>query len=137
MKHLSLLLACVLMSLAVAAQRTIVVQKGSVESLLDAISTVNKWNAERDAERTYILIPDGYYDLGDRMLTRISGHNVALVGQSMKGTVIRNKPDIKTESISKTAIFQNRGTNNYYQDLTLKNDLDYYAAEPDGRAVTL
>jgi hypothetical protein len=137
MKHLSLLLACVLTSLAVAAQRTIVVQKGSVESLLEAINTANQWNAELDAERTYILIPDGYYDLGDRMLTRISGHNVALIGQSMEGTVIRNKPDIKIESISKTAIFQNRGTNNYYQDLTLKNDLDYYAAEPDGRAVTL
>ena len=104
MKHLSLLLACVLMSLAVAAQRTIVVQKGSVESLLEAISTTNQWNAELDAERTYILIPDGYYDLGDRMLTRISGHNVALIGQSMEGTVIRNKPDIKIESISPTDV---------------------------------
>ena len=55
----------------------------------------------------------------------------------MEGTVIRNKPDVKIESISKTAVFQNRGWNNYYQDLTLRNDLDYYAAEPDGRAVTL
>jgi hypothetical protein len=44
---------------------------------------------------------------------------------------------VKTESISKTAVLQNRGTGNYFQDLTLKNALDYYNVEPDGRAVTL
>jgi len=44
---------------------------------------------------------------------------------------------VKIESISKTAVFQNRGTGNYFQDLTLKNDLDYYSAVPDGRAVCL
>jgi hypothetical protein len=115
----------------------IVVKKGDVESLLQAIDEANRLNAEKDAARTVILIPDGYYDLGDRTLTRISGHQVALVGQSMEGTVIRNKPDVKIESISKTAVFQNRGTNNYYQDLTLRNDLDYYSAVPDGRAVCL
>ena len=125
------------MSLAVYAQRTIIVQQGSVQSLLDAISEANQTNAEQDAERIFILIPDGFYDLGETTLTRISGHNIALVGQSRDGTVIRNKPDVKIESISKTAVFQNRGTNNYFQDLTLENDLDYYLAEPDGRAVTL
>jgi hypothetical protein len=55
----------------------------------------------------------------------------------MEGTIIQNKPDVKQEGISKTAIFVNRGSNNYFQDLTLKNDLDYYAAGFAGRAVTL
>ena len=55
----------------------------------------------------------------------------------MEGTIIRNAPDVKIEGISRTAIFQNRGTNNYFQDLTLRNDLDYYAAGEDGRAVCL
>jgi hypothetical protein len=125
------------MTLATYAQRTIIVEKGSVQSLLAAISEANSQNADSTAERLFILIPDGYYDLDETTLTRISGHNIALVGQSMQGTIIRNKPDVKIESISKTAIFQNRGTNNYYQDLTLKNDLDYYSAVPDGRAVCL
>jgi pectin methylesterase-like acyl-CoA thioesterase len=125
------------MTLATYAQRTIIVEKGNVQSLLAAISEANHLNADSTAERLFILIPDGYYDLGETTLTRISGHNVAVIGQSMEGTIIRNQPDVKIESISKTAVFQNRGRNNYYQDLTLKNDLDYYAAVPDGRAVCL
>ena len=137
MNKILLIIACLMMTLGVKARRVIVVQKNSAESLLAAISEANRRNEAKNAKRLFILIPDGYYDLGETTLTRISGHNIAIVGQSMEGTVIRNKPDVKTESISKTAVFQNRGTNNYFQDLTLKNDLDYYAAEPDGRAVTL
>ena len=113
------------------------VEAGNAQSLLDAISEANKRNAEKDAERLFILIPNGLYDLGEIVLTHISGHNVALIGQDMEKTVISNKPDVKMEGISKTAVFQNRGTGNYFQDLTLKNDLDYYAVKPDGRAVTL
>lgn len=137
MKRYLLLLASVVLAFSGYAQRVIVVERDNAQSLLDAISEANICNESPDAPRLYILIPDGFYDLGETVLTRISGHNVALVGQSMTGTVIQNKPDVKIESISKTAVFQNRGTNNYFQDLTLKNALDYYSAEPDGRAVTL
>jgi len=126
-----------MMPLAMKSQRVIVVEKNSVESLLAAISEANQRNDMVTAERLFIMIPDGVYDLGETTLTRISGHNIALVGESMAGTVIQNKPDVKTESISKTAVLQNRGTGNYFQDLTLKNALDYYHVEPDGRAVTL
>lgn len=125
------------MVLAARGQRVLLVEKGSAESLLATIAEANTLNADKDAERLYILIPDGFYDLGETVLTRVSGHNVALIGQSTEGTVIRNKPDVKIESISKTAVLQNRGENNYYQDLTLRNDLDYYSAVPDGRAVCL
>jgi len=137
MKRLFLSLIGMLLVVVAIAQRVIVVENGNVKSLLDAISKANETNAAEDAERTFIMIPDGYYDLGETMLTRISGHNVSLIGQSTEGTIIRNKPDVKIESISKTAVFQNRGRNNYFQDLTLKNDLDYYSAVPDGRAVCL
>ena len=126
-----------MMPLAMKGQRVIVVEKNSVESLLAAISEANQRNDTVTAERLFIMIPDGVYDLGETTLTRISGHNIALVGESMTGTVIQNKPDVKIESISKTAVLQNRGTGNYFQDLTLKNALDYYNVEPDGRAVTL
>jgi hypothetical protein len=123
--------------LPMVAQQVFVVKKGDAKDLLDVIDQVNRLNATPQAERTFILIPDGYYDLKEKTLTRILGNNVALVGQSMEGTIIRNAPDVKIEGISRTAIFQNRGTNNYFQDLTLRNDLDYYAAGEDGRAVCL
>ena len=137
MKQILPMVACLMMSLSIFAQRTIVVEKGNAQSLLNAIGKANEMNADSAAERLFILIPDGFYDLGETTLTRISGHNIALIGESMQGTIIQNRPDVKIESISKTAIFQNRGKNNYYQDMTLKNALDYYKAEPDGRAVTL
>ena len=119
------------------AQQVIKVEKSNAKSLLEAVAQANKMNADKTAKQLFILIPDGFYDLGETVLTKITGHNIALIGQSMEGTIIQNKPDIKKEGISKTAIFQNRGTNNYFQDLTLKNALDYYAAGAAGRAVTL
>ena len=137
MKQILLFVVGMMVSLTALAQRVVVVEKGSAQSLLDAISKANEMNADSTAERTFILIPNGFYDLGETTLTRISGHNIALVGQSMEGVIIQNKPDVKNEGISKTAIFQNRGTNNYFQDITLKNALDYYAAGAAGRAVTL
>jgi hypothetical protein len=121
----------------IQAQEVMYIPKNDVKALLTAIEVANKKNAEKDSKPLYILIPDGFYDLGGTVLTKITGHNIALIGQSMEGTIIQNKPDVKNEGISKTAIFQNRGTGNYFQDITLKNALDYYAAGAAGRAVTL
>lgn len=136
MKRSLFLMVC-LWAVMVQAQEVMYIPKNDVKALLLAIETANKKNAEKDAKPLYILIPDGFYDLGATVLTKITGHNIALIGQSMDGTVIQNKPDVKQEGISKTAIFVNRGSNNYFQDLTLKNALDYYAAGSAGRAVTL
>ena len=133
----SLFLFVCLWAVIIQAQEVMYIPKNDVKALLMAIEVANKKNAEKDSKPLYILIPDGFYDLGATVLTKITGHNIAMIGQSMDGTIIQNKPDVKNEGISKTAIFQNRGTNNYFQDLTLKNDLDYYAAGSAGRAVTL
>ena len=133
----SLFLILCLWAVMIQAQEVMYIPKNDAKALLLAIETANKKNAEKDSKPLYILIPDGFYDLGGTVLTKITGHHIALIGQSMEGTIIQNKPDTKNEGISKTAIFQNRGTNNYFQDLTLKNALDYYAAGPAGRAVTL
>ena len=135
-RFILLAIGCWLLAIGYA-QQVICVEKSNAKSLLDAVTQANKTNADPQAKQLFILIPDGFYDLGETVLTRITGHNIALIGQSMEGTIIQNKPDIKKEGISKTAIFQNRGTNNYFQDLTLKNALDYYAAGAAGRAVTL
>ena len=133
----SLFLFVCLWAVIIQAQEVMYIPKNDVKALLVAIELANKKNAEKDSKPLYILIPDGFYDLGATVLTKITGHNIAMIGQSMDGTIIQNKPDVKNEGISKTAIFQNRGTNNYFQDLTLKNALDYYAAGSAGRAVTL
>ncbi len=133
-----LVLLCFIMSgIAVNAQHTIMVKKGDAQSLLDAVSEANKINADRDAKQLYILIPDGFYDLGETVLTRITGNHIAFIGESMEGTIIQNKPQVKNEGLSKTAIFQNRGYDNYFQDMTLKNALDYYASGAAGRAATI
>ncbi len=137
MKYLFSICLCVLLSASVSARRCLVVEKGSVASLLETIKKANDMNAAEDSKRLFIIIPDGYYDLGKTVLTQITGNNIAIVGQSVDGTIIRNQPDFANEGISKTGIFQNRGKGNYFEDITLRNDLDYYACGSAGRAVTL
>lgn len=137
MKRILFFIFCLGALMTVKAQEAMYIPKNDVKALLVAIEVANKKNAEIDSKPLYIVIPDGFYDLGGTVLTKITGHNIALIGQSMDGTVIQNSPDIKQEGISKTAIFQNCGSNNYFQDLTLRNALDYYAAGAAGRAVTL
>lgn len=132
--HLIALLL-LLPALLTAKPRCLVVKAGDAESLLATLDEANRLNADTVSERLYVFIPNGYYDLGERVLTTIIGHNIALVGESMEGTVIRNAPPVEQEGIGKTATLLNRGVNTYVQDLTLKNDLDYYHSGAAGRAV--
>lgn len=117
------------------------VTPNDVNSLLDVIEAACGTNSSVDSERTFIWIPDGLYDLKETVLTNISGHNISLIGQSMEGTVIKNAPHYSTEGISTTATLMNTGRNNYFQDLTIQNALDYYATiagqQVGGRAVAL
>ena len=135
MKHVKLLILIAWLTVAYTTKAQIVVEAGNAESLLNAIERANLQNADTLSERLFILIPDGVYDLGERVLTSISGHNIALVGQSMEGTIIVNAPKVENEGISTTATLLNRGHHTYVQDLTLKNALDYYHSGAAGRAV--
>ena len=85
-----------------------------------------------------IFLPNGTYDLGETVLTTISKNNIALIGQSMEKTIIKNAPDTKTESIDKTATLRiaKNVSGTYIQDLTIQNALDYYKSD-NGRAVAL
>ncbi len=130
-----LILLLLTTQLALAIPRYILVKAGNAESLIDAINQANTVNADTTAQRLYILIPDGVYDLGEQVLTCIWGHNIALVGQSMEGTIIMNAPKVENEGIGTTGTFLNRGYYTYVQDLTIKNNLDYYHSGPAGRAV--
>lgn len=110
------------------------VRPGDAQHLQSVLDVVNLRNAAPDAAPARIFIPDGIYDFGITCLTPLSGHNVSLIGQSMEGTVIVNHP--LYEAIG-TATLCNIGTNNYLQDLTLRNALDYYADTEAGRAAAL
>lgn len=85
-----------------------------------------------------IFLPNGIYDLGETVLTTISKNNIAIIGQSMENTIIKNAPDASTESIDKTATIKiNKNVEGtYLQDLTIQNALDYYKND-NGRAVAL
>ncbi len=111
------------------------VTPGNAQSLLEVIDIVNGINSDKNAERSYIFLPDGTYDLEFTTLTAISGHNISLIGQSMENTIIKNAPHYTNEGIGTTATLLNSGQNLYIQDITLKNELDYYSAGSAGRAV--
>lgn len=128
-------LLLLLPAMLMAKPRCLVVKAGDAESLLATLDEANRLNADTTSERLYIFIPNGLYDLGERVLTTIQGHNLSIVGESMEGTIIRNAPPVEQEGIGKTATLLNRGVNTYVQDLTLKNDLDYYHSGAAGRAV--
>ena len=85
-----------------------------------------------------IYLPNGVYDLGGLTLTAIEADGISIIGESMEGTIIRNAPDYRLESISKTATLRIaddvEGT--VLRDLTIENALDYYANN-NGRAVCL
>ena len=100
----------------------------------DAATLMMVCNILQDGDT--ILLHDGVYDLGETVLTTISASHVVVKGESMEGTIIKNAPDAKTESINNTATILNTGSDNIFEHLTLQNALDYYKAN-NGRAVCL
>lgn len=113
------------------------VKPGDVWSLFDALEAANASNTKSDSPRAYIFLPDGKYDMEETVLTKITGYNISLIGQSMEGTLVVNAPNIKNEGIGSTATFLNQSTGLYIQDMTIQNALDYYKSGSAGRAVVL
>ena len=110
------------------------VKKGDANSLITTLENVNAANAASSAARSYIILPDGTYDLAERCLTTISGNNISIIGESMDNTIIVNTPE--AEGIGITATLYNTSTGLYMQDLTLKNAYPFSVAAT-GRAVCL
>ena len=109
------------------------VKAGDAQGFITALEIANGNNVETNAARTYIFLPNGTYDLGDKCLTLISGNNISIIGESMDNTIIVNKPEV--EGIGVTATLFNTSTGLYMQDLTLKNA--YPFDKSTGRAVCL
>ena len=108
-----------------------VVKANDADNLLSVLALANAQSSSD--KRTYIFIPKGIYDLGNAVLTPISGQNISLIGESMDETIIRNHPE--AEGIGVTATILNMGKNTYMQDLTLHNAYPY--TNTTGRAVCL
>ena len=104
---------------------------GNTAMLLAALKAAG---SQEDAR---IFLPDGTYDLGEIVLTTVTGKNVSIIGQSASKTVIVSAPPVEIEGLGKADLLVNSGEGLYLQDLTLKNDLDYYGAGSAGRAPTL
>ena len=109
------------------------VKASDAQGFITALEIANGNNIETNAARTYIFLPNGTYDLGDKCLTPISGNNISIIGESMANTIIVNKPEV--EGIGVTATLFNTSTGLYMQDLTLKNA--YPFDKSTGRAVCL
>ena len=109
------------------------VKAGDAQGFMTALEIANGNNAAANATRTFIFLPNGTYDLGDKCLTTISGNNISIIGESMDNTIIVNKPEV--EGIGVTATLFNTSTGLYMQDLTLKNA--YPFDKSTGRAVCL
>ena len=116
-----------------------IIREVNIDSLSDnarfflrALADANKTG------HTAIYLPNGVYDLGELTLTAIEADGIAIIGESMEGTIIRNAPDYMLESISKTATLRiaNDVEGTYLQNLTIENALDYYKNN-NGRAVCL
>ncbi len=109
------------------------VKAGDAQGFMTALEIANGNNAAANATRTFIFLPNGTYNLGDKCLTTISGNNISIIGESMDNTIIVNNPEV--EGIGVTATLFNTSTGLYMQDLTLKNA--YPFDKSTGRAVCL
>lgn len=109
------------------------IKAGDAQGFMTALEIANGNNAAANATRTFIFLPNGTYDLGDKCLTTISGNNISIIGESMDNTIIVNNPEV--EGIGVTATLFNTSTGLYMQDLTLKNA--YPFDKSTGRAVCL
>ena len=92
----------------------IYVKEGDASSFLDALDAANGMSG---TDRVYVYLPNGIYDLGTATKTTISRNNISIIGESMEGVIIKNRP-IK-EGIDITATLLNTATNTYLQDLTI------------------
>lgn len=105
-----------------------IVNPSDSKSFLDVIDIANILNATKSAERLYIFLPNGTYDLGEAVETTISGYNISIIGQSADSTIVVTIPDYLDEGLGTSDLLKNTSTDLYLQDLTLKNALEYYEA---------
>lgn len=112
-----------------------VAEPGNGNSFLNILDIIEV--NEDGSSRVKIFLPDGVYDLGQKVKTEFPVDNLSIIGQSMDNTVIVTAPDFTIEGLGSADMFYNKRQNIYFQDLTLKNALDYYGSGAAGRAAVI
>ncbi len=110
------------------------VKPGDISSFRDVLEIVNNANTDKKAERTYVFLPKGVYDLRKNVKTTISGNNISIIGESADSTIVKSTPSKSLAGINSADMLVATGTNLYMQDLTLQNAYDFYSAELQGQA---
>lgn len=110
-----------------------IVKKGDADSFTEVLDIANNTGGSNPI---YIFLPDGTYDLGEKVKTPISRNNISIIGQSADKTVIMTTPPLEIEGLDKADLLKNTSTNLYMQDISLKNAM-YYDGKTTGRAATL
>ena len=100
------------------ATKTFNVAADNVEQLKNAIIEANTMGGN-----VTIYLPNGTYDLGSDINTEIKADNIAIVGESRDGVIIKNSPTGK--ALDNTATLKNTSTGLYLQNLTLLCEANY------------
>lgn len=99
-------------------------------------------NASSSGSRFYIFFPNGQYDIGSNtgdanQMTTINVPNLSLIGQSADNVIVYNKSIQESINTTATMYFTSSSSNNYLQDLSLMNKMDYRTGTLVGRGVAL
>lgn len=93
----------------------------------EALKQVNTSNTSADAPRTVIFVRNGDYDFGSEEQT-FTCHNVSVIGESRDGVILHGN----RTGISNPIISTRKATGTYFQDLIIRNDLDFGADKRQG-----
>lgn len=103
------------------ATKTFNVPAGDAEMLKNSIIQANAIGGN-----VTIYLPNGTYDLGGDANTEVIGDNIAIIGESRDGVIIKNAPAV--EGLLASATLKNSSTGLYLQDLTLQCNAPYNSA---------
>ncbi|MBO7580755.1 MAG: hypothetical protein J6T38_04445 [Bacteroidaceae bacterium] len=111
------------------ATKTFNVAAGNVEQLKNAIIEANTMGGN-----VTIYLPNGTYDLGSDINTEVEADNIAIIGESRDGVIIKNTPT--GQDLDNTATLKNTSTGLYMQDLTLECEATYSETTQSAVSVT-
>lgn len=97
-----------------------------------AIAAVNETNKQKGAARKVIFVKNGDYDFGSAE-QNLKAYNVSIIGESMDGVVLHGR----RSDISNPIMQINNTGGDYFQDFTIRNDVDFDQAKRVGVAVCL
>ena len=99
-------------------------------------------NAAASGNRFYIFFPDGEYNIGANtgdanQMTTINIPKLSVIGQSADNVIVYNKSIQESINSTATIYFTGNSSNNYLQDISLMNKMDFRTGTFVGRGVAL